>query len=81
MIVFGGMAAALMISFPMAILRRTLRTVRDEGVAILVVDKNIDDLLALCDRHIILVKGEVVFEGSSAALRDDPKIIHTHLGI
>lgn len=60
---------------------RTLRIVREQGVAILVVDKNIDDLLALCDRHVILVKGEIVFEGSSAALRDNPDVIHTHLGI
>ena len=60
---------------------RTLRLVREQGVAILVVDRNIDDLLALCDRHVILVKGAVVFEGTSAALRENPEVIHTHLGI
>ena len=59
----------------------TLARIRAEGVAVLVVDKNIDDLLALCDRHTILVKGEVVFEGTSAQLRDTPDLIHTHLGV
>ena len=49
---------------------RTLDLVRKDGIAILVVDKNVDDLLTLCDRHVILVKGAVVFEGDSATLRD-----------
>jgi branched-chain amino acid transport system ATP-binding protein len=60
---------------------RTLRHIADSGVALIVVDKNIDDLLDLCRRHMILVKGEVVFSGDSAALRADPAIIHEHLGL
>lgn len=60
---------------------RTLDLVRRDGIAILVVDKNVDDLLTLCDRHVILVKGEIVFEGDSASLRENPDVIHTHLGI
>jgi len=43
-----------------------LRTLRAEGTAALIVDKEVRSLLALGDRHLILVKGQVVFSGSSA---------------
>jgi branched-chain amino acid transport system ATP-binding protein len=59
----------------------TLRLVRASGVAAVVVDKNLDDLLALADRHVILSKGEVVFEGTTAALHADEAVIHRHLGV
>jgi branched-chain amino acid transport system ATP-binding protein len=59
----------------------TLRQIRASGVATVVVDKNLDDLLALADRHVILSKGEVVFDGSATALRADEALIHRHLGV
>jgi branched-chain amino acid transport system ATP-binding protein len=59
----------------------TLRAVRAAGIATVVVDRNIDHLLALADRHVILAKGAVVFEGSGADLRRHPEIIHRHLGL
>ena len=48
-----------------------LATVRAEGMSILVIDKNLRPLLELCDRHLILEKGRVVWSGSSADLRAD----------
>jgi branched-chain amino acid transport system ATP-binding protein len=59
----------------------TLRAIRSAGIATVVVDKNLDDLLALSDRHVILSKGEVVFEGSTASLKADEAVIHRHLGV
>jgi branched-chain amino acid transport system ATP-binding protein len=59
----------------------TLRAIRAAGIAAVVVDKNLDDLLALADRHVILSKGEVVFEGPTAALKADEAVIHRHLGV
>lgn len=50
---------------------RALATVRSEGMAILVIDKNLRPLLDLCDRHLILEKGRIVWSGSSEALRSD----------
>ena len=38
----------------------------------LVIDKNVDALIALADRHVILEKGHVVWSGTSAALAADP---------
>ena len=42
-----------------------LRRLRAEGTASLVVDKEIKPLLALGDRHLILVKGRVAFSGTT----------------
>ena len=43
-----------------------LRRVRREGMAALIVDKEVRRLLDIGDRHLILVKGRVVFAGTSA---------------
>ena len=46
-----------------------LRLLRAEGTASLVVDKEVKALLALGDRHLILVKGRVAFSGTTAEWR------------
>jgi len=43
-----------------------LRRLRGEGMAALIVDKEVRRLLDIGDRHLILVKGRVVFAGTSA---------------
>lgn len=60
---------------------RIIRTIRETGIATIIVDKNFAAVSAITDRNIILVKGRVVFEGSSAELRAQPEILHQHLGI
>jgi branched-chain amino acid transport system ATP-binding protein len=60
---------------------RTLRIIASNGVAIVVVDKHLKDLLALSDRHVILAKGAIVFNGTSDALRSDPDLVHRWLGV
>ncbi len=59
----------------------TIRIVAATGMSIVVVDKNLDDLFDLADRHVILAKGEVVFEGSTADLKGDPDLVHRWLGV
>ena len=49
----------------------TLRALKAEGLAMLIVDKNLDALLPLADRHVVIEKGHVVWTGSSAALAQD----------
>jgi branched-chain amino acid transport system ATP-binding protein len=60
---------------------RTVRLVRDSGVATIVVDKTVSELTSVADRVVILVKGQVAFEGSSLALRADPEMMRLHLGV
>ena len=59
----------------------TLRVVAETGMSIAVVDKNIEDLFALASRSVVLVKGEVVFDGSSAELQRDEDAVHRWLGV
>jgi branched-chain amino acid transport system ATP-binding protein len=60
---------------------RTIRLIRDTGIATLVVDKSISDVAALADRIIVLVKGEIAFEGPPARLQADAALMHRHLGV
>ena len=50
---------------------RCLATLRSEGMAMLVIDKNLDALLRLADRHVVLERGRVVWAGTGAALLAD----------
>jgi branched-chain amino acid transport system ATP-binding protein len=59
----------------------TIRLVTASGISAVVVDKNLDDLLGLANRHVILSKGEVVFDGTTEALKADDALIHRHLGV
>ncbi|MFV0280314.1 MAG: ABC transporter ATP-binding protein [Rhodoblastus sp.] len=60
---------------------RILGLIAARGVAIVVVDKNLDDLKKLCRRHVILVKGEVVFDGATAELDAREDFVHAQLGL
>ena len=51
-----------------------LRLLKDEGQAILLVDKHLDALTKLADRHVVIEKGHVVWSGTSAALGSDATI-------
>ncbi|WP_439497339.1 ABC transporter ATP-binding protein [Bosea sp. (in: a-proteobacteria)] len=48
-----------------------LAALKAEGESILVIDKNVDALAKIADRHIVLEKGRVVWRGSSDELRSD----------
>jgi branched-chain amino acid transport system ATP-binding protein len=58
-----------------------LERLKQAGQSILVVDKNVDALTRLADRHYVIEKGRVVWEGDSAALLAAPDIQHRYLGI
>jgi branched-chain amino acid transport system ATP-binding protein len=60
---------------------RTIQLVRDSGIATLIVDKAIADVGAVADRVVVLVKGEVVFEGAASRLTGDPELVRRHLGV
>ncbi len=58
-----------------------VRTVRESGIATVVVDKNFAAVNAITDRNLILVKGEVVYEGAAADLRGRPEVHQKYLGV
>jgi len=59
----------------------SLKRLKAEGQAILLVDKHIDALLKLADRHVVIEKGHVVWSGSSAALVNDPTVRQRYLQV
>ena len=58
-----------------------LNDLKTSGQSILVVDKNIEALTHLANRHYIMEKGKIVWSGDSTALIADKKIQHRYLGI
>jgi branched-chain amino acid transport system ATP-binding protein len=58
-----------------------LAALKRDGLSILVIDKTLDALLGLCDRHLILEKGRVVWQGTSAALAADPAVRDRYLSV
>jgi len=60
---------------------RTLGELKREGLAQIVIDKNIGHLLRLTDRHYVIEKGRVVWHGDSQALRAQPDVVHQYLGV
>ncbi|MFN3688781.1 ABC transporter ATP-binding protein [Salinarimonas sp.] len=51
-----------------------LATLKSERQAILVIDKNVDALIPLADRHVVVEKGRVAWTGTSAELAADATI-------
>ena len=58
-----------------------LSLLKSRGQSILVVDKNVDHLARICDRHYIIERGKTVWSGSSDELMAEPDLQHKYLGI
>ncbi len=58
-----------------------LAGLKDVGQAILVIDKNVEALTKICDRHFIVEKGHLVWSGNSTELRANPDVQHQLLGV
>jgi branched-chain amino acid transport system ATP-binding protein len=67
------------------LLRREIWTclarLKDEGQAILLVDKHLASLMKLADRHVIIEKGQVAWSGTSAELMADPSTAQRYLQV
>ncbi|MBL8370819.1 MAG: ABC transporter ATP-binding protein [Burkholderiaceae bacterium] len=55
--------------------------IRQSGISSIIVDKNWRHVTQITDRNVILVKGEVVFAGSSDELLSEPERLAQHLGV
>jgi branched-chain amino acid transport system ATP-binding protein len=60
---------------------RCLGELKRAGQAMLVIDKYVDRLLGVADRHSILERGRIVWRGDSAALGADRTLWHRYLGV
>jgi branched-chain amino acid transport system ATP-binding protein len=60
---------------------RCLAVLKQQGLSILVVDKNVDALARVCDRFYVIEKGRDVWHGTPAQFQSDPAIRIDFLGI
>ena len=60
---------------------RVLARLKAEGQAILVIDKNLEALTRIADRHTIIERGHVVWSGNSADLAAAPEVRERYLGV
>ena len=60
---------------------QAIAKLKTEGLALLLVDKNLRELLPLADRCVVLEKGRSVWTGAAAALAEDRELQNRHLGV
>jgi branched-chain amino acid transport system ATP-binding protein len=60
---------------------KTIRLVRETGIATLVVDKTVAAVTEVSDRVVVIVKGEIVFDGLPSVLTADKALMQRHLGV
>jgi branched-chain amino acid transport system ATP-binding protein len=58
-----------------------LAALKADGESILVIDKNVDALSRLADRHVVIEKGAVVWSGTTSQLRATPEIKQRYLQV
>jgi len=60
---------------------KRLAQLKRDGLAILIIDKTVEALLRLSDRHVILEKGRIVWSGTSRVLAADPVTRDRYLSV
>jgi len=60
---------------------KSLDYLKSQGLAILIIDKNVEHLVRIADRHVIIEKGKVVWTGTSSQLIDSADIKTRYLGL
>jgi branched-chain amino acid transport system ATP-binding protein len=60
---------------------RCLARLKASGLAILVIDKNVETLIRVADRHFLIERGRVVWSGASSALAAAKDVQHRYLGV
>jgi branched-chain amino acid transport system ATP-binding protein len=58
-----------------------LTRLKSAGQSLLVIDKNVETLIRIADRHYLVERGRVVWSGTSAALAAAPQVQHRYLGV
>ena len=60
---------------------RVLKSLKEQGQSILLIDKNLEQLMRLVDQHFLMERGRIVWEGTSKELRQNPELIRRYLGV
>jgi branched-chain amino acid transport system ATP-binding protein len=58
-----------------------LEQIKASGQAIIIVDRNLEKLLRIADRHYFMEKGRIVWSGTSTECAENPELQHSYLGV
>ncbi len=61
-------------------LMKLIRTIRDEGVSVLLIEHNMKIAMSLCDRIVVLDHGKKLAQGLPGEITSDPAVIRAYLG-
>jgi branched-chain amino acid transport system ATP-binding protein len=61
-------------------LMELIRQVRDQGIGVLLIEHNMQVVMDLCKRIVVLDHGSKIAEGSPEAIRSNPQVIQAYLG-
>ncbi len=53
---------------------------REQGATFVVIEHNMEFVMSLCTRVIVMAQGKVLAEGSPDAVRANPAVIEAYLG-
>ena len=57
-----------------------IRKLNEEGVTLVIVEHNVEFIMALCRRVIVLDQGRKIADGPPSLIRSDPRVLAAYLG-